>query len=178
MCCCAYSPSYPERISCLFIEIILGLKLHELLQLQLIFSCLSLSCLWSFRDQNCWSLKMWLFKKNAATLCGCCRRSFISWGYPCNGATSSLLQHNSVMWVLLYAAQMQGTELHQCSSLMQRKSSLPLQVIVPQRKGCCKARVLCWSLFLRLSIKRGTTSTADKISVFFLSHQQASLWWQ
>lgn len=37
MCCCAYRPSYPERISCLFIEIILGLSLLGLLQLQFSF---------------------------------------------------------------------------------------------------------------------------------------------
>lgn len=147
MCYCAYRPSYPERISCLFIEIILGFSLLGLLQVQFIFACLSLSCLWSFRDQNCRSPKIWLFKRNAATPVWLLQQKphFLGVSRPWNGTTSSLLQYISRMWVYALCSTGAGSRVISVQQPNAEEKSLPLQVIVPQRKGCCKTRVLCWS---------------------------------
>jgi len=144
MCCCGYRPSHAEGIFRFLIEIIVELSLLRLLQRQFSFPFSSFSCPWFFRDPNYGPLKICLVNKKCSYTCvtvsvqalltlGYQRET--TYGYP-SETTFSLPQHIYVMWVYAYAKPMWAMQFHQCRNLMQRKSSLPLEFIVPQRKWC------------------------------------------
>lgn len=124
----------PKEFPAFFIEIILGLLLLGLLQIQLSFACLSFSCPWFFEGHYYEPLHIWLLNKTVATPVWLYQYKTLLLGGKSRKTAFLPLQHICIIWVHGNSTQMQATQLHPYRNLMQRKSSLPLEIIVPQSK--------------------------------------------